>query len=344
MDVNEQLKKLPKVDIHRHLEGSFRIPTLMEIAREYNLDFPLSDTESFLDVVQVRGKNGYGYAEFLDKFYSCWHQNLDIVERLAYEAVEDAARDGLVLLEFRFAPDHYSREKGFDYSDIMDRLFAGMRRAGDAFGVNLSFIVTLSRHKQNMEKMNRLLDIIRERRDDINGIDLAGDEVRYPPELFLNVFRKIQDMGLPSTVHAGEIAPPVQIITSVEQLGASRIGHGITSADDPEVKAFLRERNVVLEICLTSNLHTGRVPDLSHHPIRTFLRENVPVTLNTDDPSISGIDMTHELDVAANTVGISPADIYQLQKNGITSSFASDAVKEDSYRRLEEGWHNANII
>ncbi len=344
MDVLPRLKKLPKVDIHRHLEGSFRISTLMEIAREYHLDFPLSDTESFIDVVQVRDRHGYGYVEFLDKFYSCWHQNLDIVERLAYEAVEDAASDNLVLLEIRFAPDHYSREKGLDYNDIMDRLFTGMKRAGQAFGVNLSFIVTLSRHKQNKEKMNRMIDLISERSHEINGIDLAGDEVKYPPELFTDVFKKTRDIGLPSTVHAAEIAPPSQIVTSVEQLGASRIGHGITSVDDSDVKAFLREKNVVLEICLTSNLHTGRIPDLSQHPIRTFLREKVPVTLNTDDPSVSGIDMTHELDVAVNTVGISLEDIYELQKNGITSSFASGAVKEDSYRRLEEGWNDANII
>jgi len=152
-------------------------------------------------------------------------------------------------------------------------------------------------------------------------VDLAGDEGRFPPELFVPHFRRVRDAGLGVTIHAGEAAGAESIRAAIEKLGATRIGHGVRALDDPSVMKLLDDQRIGIECCLTSNLQTSTVSSLSAHPIKKFLEAGLLATINTDDPGISGIDLDHELDVAGPEAGLSSEQILQARLNAVAIAF-----------------------
>jgi adenosine deaminase len=160
------------------------------------------------------------------------------------------------------------------------------------------------------------------------ALDLAGDEIRYPPELFIEHFRRGREAGWQITVHAGEAAGPESIWSAIRDLGAMRIGHAIQAINDPELIEYMREEGIGVEANLTSNVQTSSIPDYPDHPLRHYLDQGLMATINTDDPGISNIDLAYEYEVAAPAALLSPEQIRLAQQHAVEIAFLSSEEKD----------------
>ncbi|OHB76939.1 MAG: adenosine deaminase [Planctomycetes bacterium RBG_16_59_8] len=328
------LKALPKVDLHRHLEGSIRPETILELAVAQGVNLPTYDLGALRQLVQI-GEERPGFSAFLEKFRlirEIW-VSLDAVERVAAEAVADAAGDHVRYLELRYSPRHFARKAGFSIEAVCERVTRGARRAASESGMIVNFIATLGRDFGVAANASSAEYAIAHAGDLFVGLDLAGDETRFPAEPFLPLFERAKSAGLGITIHAGEAAGAENVREALELFHAQRIGHGIRAIDDERTLALARERNATFEICLTSNIHTSVVKDLRDHPIKKLLAAACAVTLNTDDPAISNmIDLTHEYSVALSDVGLTLADLRRIILAGLDAAFLPAGEK----RRLRE--------
>ena len=317
---------LPFIDLHRHLDGSVRLQTILELGLEHGLPLPATDLEGLRPYVQVTEPQP-GLAAFLERFK--WMTAVlvdeDTCRRVAYENVEDARLDGIDYLELRFSPSFMAAAHGLDPAAVVGALADGVAAGARAFGVRVQLIGILSRH-YGPEAASRELSALLAHRNDLVAIDLAGDEGNWPGALFVDHFRRARDAGLQVTVHAGEGAGPESVWQAIRDLGATRIGHATRAAEDRSLMDYMAEHGIGIEANLTSNVQTSTVPDLASHPLRRFLSHGLLATINTDDPVISGVTLTHEYTVAAPRAGLSEAEIRQAQKNALQLAFltASD--------------------
>jgi adenosine deaminase len=323
-----QLHQLPKVELHRHFEGSLRLETLVEIAREHDLDMPHT-LEGLRPLVQVTDDPPEMHA-FLAKFNVLRHfyRSPEIIRRLAYEIVEDAAKDNVHYMELRFSPQALSRIRGFELEDATDWVIAAVEQAQKDYDIIVKLIVTLVRHEP-VKQARHVAEIAFERHNQgIVGLDLAGDEINHSSLPYCEIFLDAKKQGMGVTIHAGEWLGAEEVRTAIERLGADRIGHGVNIVMDSEVVQLVRKHNVALEICLTSNMQTGSIVRLPQHPIKDFLDMQVPVTLNTDDPTVSNITLTDEYQIALSQVGLSYRDLYRMMFTAVDTAFLSAREKE----------------
>jgi adenosine deaminase len=321
-------KKLPLVDLHRHLEGSVRLQTILDLARLHNIPLPANDIEGIRPEVQVTEPQP-GVMEFISKFH--WVTEImadyEACRRLAREVVEDAARENIDYLEMRFSPLFMAEKHALDPTGVVDAVVAGAMEGSEATHTKINLIGIISRTYGCLQGW-RELDALLSRKDHIRALDLAGDEMNFPGEDFAEHFKKARDAGWNITVHAGEAAGPQTIWTAIHHLKAERIGHGLKAVDDPELMDYLRDENIGIECNLTSNVQTSCVDGYSSHPLRQFLVHGIAATINTDDPGISGIDLTSEYEEAAPAAGLDEAEIRQAQVNALEISFLSDDEKQ----------------
>lgn len=308
------LARLPKIDLHRHLEGSLRLTSLLDIARQYELDLPSHSLDALRPYVQVTDDEP-NFRNFLDKFNVLrrFYQSPEIIQRLAYEVVEDAARDNLWYLELRFTPVALASTQQFPLGEVADWVIEAVERAcRDHSTIQVRLIASLNRHEP-VDLAERVTQIAVDRRSrGIVGLDLAGDEVNYSARPFRGVFQAAAAAGLGLVAHAGEWTGAETVRDAIEHLGAQRIGHGVRVAEDPAVAALARERGVAFEVCLTSNVQSGVVPDLAAHPLRAMCALQLQATLNTDDPAISGITLTDEYAAAVEALGCTAGDLKRF--------------------------------
>lgn len=328
-DLRQILHGLPKADLHRHLEGSLRLETLAEIAHEHGVDLPAYSIEDLRPYVQITD-DPPDFHRFLEKFRLLRHfyKTPEAVARVAYEAVADAAADNVKYLELRFNPAALARTQGFSFEEVTDWVIEAVGRAQQDLGILVRLITTIVRHEE-IEIAERVAQLSIERRTTgIVAIDLAGDEVNFDAKPFAPVFQAAREAGLGVTVHAGEAAGAENVRQAVLEMGATRIGHGVRSIENSEVIKLLRDRNVTLEVCLTSNLQTGVMHNFSHHPLRDLYMLGVPVTLNTDDPSISDTTLTDEYIVAMMALGIRMSQLRAMCCNSLRAAFLPEAERQ----------------
>ena len=211
---------------------------------------------------------------------------------------------------------------------VVEAIIDGVAAGSRDFGIKTNLIGIMSR-TFGTEQCNQELGACLAHRDKLVAIDLAGDELGFPGELFVDHFRKVRDAGMRVTVHAGEAAGPESMWQAIRELGAERIGHGVKAIQDPALMAYLAEHRIGIESCLTSNIQTNTVASLTEHPIRQFLAAGVLACLNTDDPAVEGIDLPHEYEVAAPAAGMTTSEIRTAQQNGLTLAFLSDSEKAE---------------
>lgn len=319
---------LPLCDLHRHLDGSIRLSTILELADAHGLALPATTEAGLAPFVHIDGAEP-GLLAFLERFrYLCEVLvDDDACRRVAYENVEDAAGEGLDHVELRFSPWFMAERHGLPVGDVIAACVDGARAGAEDFDVSVGLIGILSR-TYGPDVCRRELDALLSHRDALVAIDLAGDEAGFPAALFTEHFRAVRDAGLGVTVHAGEADGPASVWSAIQDLGATRIGHGFRAAEDPELVDYLATHGIGLECCPTSNLHTSTVACYADHPIRGLAAAGVPFCLNTDDPGISAIDLRHEYEVAAPAVGFGDAALRRSQSSSLEMAFLSPEEKK----------------
>jgi adenosine deaminase len=312
---------LPFVDLHRHLDGNVRLETILDLGRQHNLLLPAWDVEGLRPHVQVTEPQP-GVMAFIDKFH--WMTGVlvdyDACYRVAYENVLDAAGEGIDYIELRFSPWFMAERHTLAAPGVVEAVCHGVAAGQRDSGIRANLIGILSR-TYGPEIAWKELQALLSQADRIVALDLAGDEAHFPGELFVDHFRKGRDAGWQVTVHAGEIAGPESIWQAIDHLGATRIGHAVAAIQDAVLMDAMLQRGIAIEGNLTSNVQTMTTADYAHHPLRAFLERGLRVTLNTDDPGISGIDLAYEYCVAAPAAGFTPEQIRQLQANGLEAAF-----------------------
>lgn len=320
---------IPLIDLHRHLDGSVRLQTILDLGRQHNLDLPAWDLEALRPFVQVTTPQP-GIMKFIEKFK--WMIGVlvdyEACHRIGYENVLDAKDQGIDYVELRFSPMFMVQGHGLDPAGICEAVAAGVRQGQAETGVRANLIGILSRHFGPKEAM-RELDAMLAHKDSFVALDLAGDEANFPGDLFVDHFRLAREAGWQVTVHAGEAAGPESIWQAIRGLGASRIGHATRAMDDPTVVAYMAENGIGVEANLTSNVQTSTVPDYAAHPLKPLLEAGVLATINTDDPGISNITLPYEYEIAAPKAGLTLQQIRQAQQNALTLAFLSDVEKRE---------------
>lgn len=304
-DQTDFYKSLPKVDLHRHLEGSLRLKTMQEIARAHGISVPIS-TGPLSSLVRVQSSEPTTYQNFLTKFNTLrmFYRSPEVIHRVTREAIEDAANDNVRYLELRFAPVALSRAERFPMGQVMDWVCESASKAAREFGLRVVLIASVNRN-ESVELAEQVAWLAAARMGSgILGLDLAGNEAEYPAAPFLGIFKEAQQSGLKLTVHAGEWAGAANVREAMENFNAGRIGHGVRVMEDPAIVAMARERGTVFEVCVTSNIQTGAVRSMQEHPVMNMMKAGLNVTLCSDDPSISQIALSGEYQRACEDLGM----------------------------------------
>lgn len=318
---------LPLVDLHRHLDGSIRLETILSLATKHNLPLPantLEELRPFVQIVETRP----GVMAFIEKFdYMIGIlADYDACRQVAYENVEDAFQEGIDYIELRFSPYFMAQPHQLDPAGVVESVLEGLEDGRNEFDIQVNTIGIISR-TYGPDKGWIELEALLAYKDQIKALDLAGDEVNFPGKLFVDHFEEGREAGWHITVHAGEEAGPDSIWQAVEELGAERIGHGVSAIQDPMLMDYLVEHKIGVESNLTSNLQTRIIDDYSDHPLKKFLEYGILATINSDDPGISAINLPYEYEHAAPAAGLSPEQITQAQRNGLEAAFLSPEEK-----------------
>ncbi|GGF58347.1 adenosine deaminase [Alteromonas lipolytica] len=319
---------LPLVDIHRHLDGNIRPLTIWELAAQHNLALPANSLDELLPLCQIQDKTAdlLAFLAKLDYGVSVL-ANPDACYRIAYENMQDASLSGLDYVELRFSPYYMAQHHGLNVADVVAAVVQGCADGERDFALKYNLIGILSRTFGTDACTQELAGLLAHKAH-ITALDLAGDELGYPAPIFVEHFKQARDAGWQITVHAGEADGPQSIWNAIELLGASRIGHGVAAQHDERLMQYLADQRIGIEACPTSNYQTATVIDTANHPLKRFLQAGIEVTLNTDDPGVSAIDISHEYRVAHEVIGLTVEQLRQVQMNGVHQAFISAAEKQ----------------
>jgi adenosine deaminase len=321
---------LPKVDLHRHLEGSLRLTTMLDIARQHGVTVPVSML-NLSGLVQVQDQDPMTFTNFLDKFKTLrlFYKSPDVIHRVTAEAVEDAARDNIRYLELRFTPVALSRAEGFPLHDVMDWVITSAQKAADKHGIKVGLIASVNRHESHELAEQVAWLAVEHMKNGLNALDLAGNEAEFKSDPFHGIFKEAKQSGLHVTIHAGEWGPAGNVRDAIENLGAERIGHGVRVLEDETVTALAKERGVTFEVCVTSNFQSGVVKTLMEHPLPRMIEQGLNVTINTDDPSVSRITLAHEYQHVCEDLGMPLEDLKKSVLLAAQSAFLNGEEKQE---------------
>jgi adenosine deaminase len=324
---------LPLIDLHRHLDGSLRLETILDLGRKHNLPLPAWDVEALRPYVQVLDPQP-GIMAFIARFE--WMTGVlvepDDCRRVAYECVEDARKEGIDYIELRFSPLFMAEPHQLNPAAVVEAVVEGVQAGSRDFDLPCGLIGILSR-TYGPQTAWKELEALLSQREHIRGLDLAGDEAHFPGGWFEPHFKRAREAGWHITVHAGEADGPLSVWQAVNGLGAERIGHAVHAPEDEALMDTLAERQIGIEVSLTSNVQTTTVADYASHPLRLFLQRGLRATLNSDDPGISHITLRHEYDVAAPAAGLDGEMIRQVQRNALAAAFLSAEERQKLAQR-----------
>lgn len=317
---------LPKIELHCHLDGSVRPSTLLELAQAEGLT-SCKDLESFKRYICVPQS-----CESLVAYLECFKIPISIMQtkaqlhRVAYELIEDVTMENVKYIEVRFAP-HFHMKKGLSFGEVVEAVLDGLNTAAAQYGTDYGLILCCMRHlslEDSLQVVNEGLPYLGK---GVVGIDLAGDEHHYPPELHKEAFDLAKLLGYRITIHAGETGIAENVTKSIELLHAERIGHGLYIKDDPSAYDLVKTTKICLEMCPTSNLNTKAVSTISEHPLPRFILDGIRATFNTDNRTVSDTTLTHEIEITAHLMKDFDVLYKQAYLNAVEASFASELIK-----------------
>jgi adenosine deaminase len=314
------LRRLPKAELHCHLDGSLRPATLLELANEYRVPLPATDAEGVRQYMRVA--DARNLEDYLARFTTTVAvlQRAAALERVAYELVEDAARDGVRYIEVRNAPT-LNVAGGLSLIDGVEATLRGLRRGEQDHGVVARFIVIALRHMPPSTSMELAELAAAFRGSGVVAFDLAGAELGHPAAEHAAAFLYARERDLACTCHAGEGDGALSVRQAVHRCGAHRLGHATRLIEDAALTEYVNDRRIPLEICLTSNVQTRVVRSYAEHPLRRYLDLGLSVVLNTDNRLMSDTTLTDEYVHAATDVGLSTEELCAIALNGFESAF-----------------------
>lgn len=324
-----------RVELHCHLDGSLNIDSVQEMLRKQGIIY---EREELKEKLEVR-PDCTSLTEYLEKFdlpLLCL-QTEEGLKRAAYELVRDVAAEGVRYIEVRFAP-MLSTDKGLSCREVIASVVDGLQEGGQEYGVFASAIVCAMRHhsvEQNMEMLKEAREFVGK---GVCALDLAGDESAFPTGLFRELFLQAKEWEIPFTIHSGECGSVDNIREAIE-LGAKRLGHGIALEKSAELRKLCKEKGIGIEMCPTSNLQTKAVNDLTHYPLEQFVKESIPVSINTDNRTVSGTTLEKEFELVRTGLHQPEEIILQCTKNAIETAFARDEIKHQLYQTLEAKYY-----
>ena len=319
---------LPKIELHCHLDGSLRPETIIDIAKKEGISLPSMDrTEIQRELIAPLDCESLD--EYLEKFAipNLVMQSKENLRRITFELFEDAARENVKYMEVRFAPLLHTAG-GLDVDEIIQSVLDGLKDAEKQFDIKGNLILSCMRTMaaerafEVVEKGKKFLG------NGVVAIDLCASEEEGFSGRFVEPIALAREYGYRVTIHAGEAGVGKNVLEAVELLGAERIGHGVFIKDCVEAYNIVKEKNIVLEMCPTSNVQTKAVNEYREHPIHQFHRDGIKVTVNTDNRTVSDTTMANECNIVFNEFNISEEDYKQIYINSVEASFADTKTKE----------------
>ena len=318
---SEIIKKIPKAELHCHLDGSLRIDTIIKLALEQDIELPSID-KSILESSLVVKDNNKSLEEYLKKFdlILLILQTENALITAAYELAVDCWNDGVRYLEVRYCPELHTKN-GMNLSDTVDAVKKGLNKAEKECGIITGIIICSLRNMSPSTSLELSRLAVDYKDKGVVGFDLAGIEENFPAKKHKEAFYLILNNNINTTIHAGEAFGPRSIHQAIHVCGAHRIGHGTRVYEDSDLLNYINNHRIPLEVCLTSNVHTKSVSSISKHPFKYYINENVRVTLNTDNRLISNTSLSNEYDIAINNFNLNENEIRTIIINGFKSAF-----------------------
>ncbi len=301
----------PKIELHVHLEGTVRAPTLLEIARRNDYPLPADTVEGLAGLYDFRD-----FAHFIEVWVLTTNALRESVDfrQVVVDYAAEAARHGAVYLEAIFSPAERVR-RGVSWEGMFEGYCDGAQEARELHGVEVRLTPDITRGFPLDEAEATVRWAAKYRERGVVGVGLGGLEAEFPPEPYAPVFELARELELASVPHAGEVAGPPSIRGALDVLGAVRLRHGIRAVEDAALVDELRGRELVLDVCPISNLRTGAVPSLAEHPLRELVRAGVRCSVSTDDPAMFDTDLTRDYE-AAESLGLTPRSAYDAGVHG----------------------------
>jgi adenosine deaminase len=324
MDLDTYVAAMPKVELHVHLEGSIRPATLLRLAQRNGVALPADDLEGLGDF--------YRFVDF-DHFIRVYVTVCRCLQKpqdfslIAYEFGADMARQNVRYAEVTFTPHPHVTNTGLPFDEVLAGINDGRARAAAEFGVEMGWVLDIVRGvPESQEQVAAWAAGAQDR--GVVALGLGGPERENPPEDYVRGFDLAREAGLHRVPHAGEVAGPESVWGALRALGAERLGHGVRCIEDPALVEYLREQQVPLEVCPTSNLRLGVYPSYAEHPLRRLWEEGLYVTLNSDDPPMFNTDLVNEYRAASGEMGFAREDLQSLSLAALRASFLPDDRKE----------------
>lgn len=321
------LERLPKAELHCHLDGSLRPETMLDLAREARVAMPRDDAEALADYMLVT--DARTLEDYLTRFETTLSvmQTAESLERIAYELAEDAAKEGVRYLEVRYAPI-LNVAGGLSLGQAVEAPLRGLARAQRDHDIVARVLVCSLRHLPPATSMDLARLAVDYKDQGVVGFDLAGGEIGHPASLHAEAFKYAQSHGLACTCHAGEGDGAGSISQALHACGACRIGHATRLFEDPALVQEVNDSRITLEICLTSNVQTHAARSYESHPLRQYFDQGLNVVLNTDNRLMSGTNLVDEYQHAAGSLGFDFDELSTMALNGFASAFLPEGERE----------------
>jgi len=324
---------LPKTEIHCHLEGAIRTRTIIEVAREYNLELPSFQEDELNGRLKVLDQLSDLHAVL--EAFGIFQNSItspDVVERIARELFEDAARQNIKLFEARFSPDWAFSGHHLNWDEALDGLLRAKERAEREFDMAIGYIAITSRSR-GPGSCAKTVDWAIRHRDHILGIDLADSERDFPIEAFTPSIRKAREAGLKVTIHTGEDTPASFVVDTIQLANPDRIGHGIHIIEDMAAVQLVKERGITLEVNPWSNYLTNAVRTIEEHPLKKLFDLGLRVTINSDDPEVLDTNLNNEYRIAHEVLGMSMDEIAACNRYAFEASFLPEHQKSRIWKK-----------
>jgi adenosine deaminase len=332
----ELIEKLPKTDLHVHLDGSLRLSTILDLAEKHKIELPADDAEGLRAAMHL-GHGCGSLVEYLKAFDVTLRvmQTEESLRRIAYELGEDASRENVRYMEVRYAPMLHTR-RGLKLTTVVESVLEGLREAQEKHGIESNVIICGIRNVSPEHSLEMAELAVAYKGRGVVGFDLAGAEYDHPAKHHKAAFQLVRDNNINVTIHAGEAYGPESIAQAIHVCGAHRIGHGCRLRENGDLLHYVNDHRIPLECCPSSNVQTGAIRDLASHPLKLYKNLGLRVTVNTDNRLITDTTVSKELWLCHTEMGLGLRDIKQIILSGYKSAFLPFHVKQQTLRKVSE--------